>query len=80
MPIDYEEDQALFRGVASIEEAEDLLQWLRGKPTASVDFRACTHLHPVNLQVLMAAKNRVTAWPDDPNLRVWLQAALKSRL
>ncbi|MHB8067871.1 MAG: hypothetical protein ACYDIC_08225 [Desulfobaccales bacterium] len=78
MPIDYKGKQAVFRDVVSVEEAEGLLGWLQKKPAAKVDLSACTHLHPANLQVLMAAKTRIAVWPHDANLRAWLETALKS--
>jgi hypothetical protein len=76
MTIDYKGEQAVFRDVVSVEEAEGLLGWLQNNPAAKVDLSACTHLHPANLQVLMAAKTRIAAWPDDANLRAWLENAL----
>lgn len=81
MPIEYRKNQALFRDIASVDEAEGLLEWLQNKPTAKVDLGACTHLHTANLQVLMAAKSRisVSVWPNDANLRVWLEPVLKSK-
>jgi len=77
MPIEYKKNQALFRDIASVDEAEGLLEWLQNKPAAKVDLGACTHLHPANLQVLMAAKSRISVWPNDANLRAWLEPALK---
>ena len=79
MPIEYKKNQALFRDIATVEEAEGLLQWLQNKPAAKVDLGACTHLHPANLQVLMAANSRIAVWPNDANLRAWLETALKSQ-
>ncbi|WP_296448684.1 hypothetical protein [Rhodoferax sp. UBA5149] len=79
MPIEYKKNQVLFRDIASVDEAEGLLEWLQNKPAARVDLGACTHLHPANLQVLMAAKSRIAAWPNDANLRAWLETALKSK-
>lgn len=79
MPIEYKKNQALFRDIATVEEAEGLLEWLQNKPAAKVDLGACTHLHPANLQVLMAANNRIAVWPNDANLRAWLKTALKSQ-
>lgn len=78
MSIEYKKNQALFRDMASVDEAEGLLEWLQSKPGARVDLGACTHLHPANLQVLMAARCRIANWPLDAQLRVWLEAALKS--
>lgn len=78
MPIEYKKNQAVFRDIASVEEAEGLLEWLQNKPAAKVYLTACTHLHPANLQVLMTAKSRIATWPEDTKLRVWLESALKS--
>lgn len=78
MPIEYKKNQVVFSEIATVEDAEGLLQWLQNKPAAKVDLGACAHLHPANLQVLMAAKSRVVCWPGDMNLRTWLEPALKS--
>jgi len=78
MSIEYKKNQATFREVVSVDEAENLLEWLQNKPGARIDFQHCTHLHPANLQVLMAAKIRIIAWPDDADLTAWLKPALKS--
>lgn len=76
MPIDYKKNQATLCDIVSVEDAEGLLDWLQNKPTAKIDLAGCTHLHPANLQVLMAAKSRVSHWPKDASLRVWIEAAL----
>jgi hypothetical protein len=79
MPIEYKKNQMLFRDIVVVDEAEGLLEWLRNKPNATVHLGACTHLHPANLQVLMACKVPVTVWPDDASLRSWLETVLKSK-
>ena len=76
MPIEYKTNKAIFDEVVSVEEAEALLEWLQKKSAARVDLAACTHLHPANLQVLMAAKPVISAWPTDPGLALWLKSAL----
>ena len=76
MPIDYKKNQLVFSGIVSVDDADNLLAWLQNKPSAKVDLAACSHLHPANLQVLMAADCRVSAWPADADLRAWLQTAL----
>jgi len=50
---------------------------LQKRPTTKVELAGCTHLHPANLQVLMVARPRIDSWPQDPELRTWLEAALK---
>jgi len=78
MPIEYAEKQAVFRDVVSVDEAEGLLEWLQDARSAEADLSCCSHLHPANLQVLMAAEIAITAWPENANLRAWLETALKS--
>lgn len=75
MAIIYKKNVALFDATVGVEEAEDLLQWLQKHPKGKLDFTACTHLHAATLQVLMAARIAVAAWPQDDNLKIWLTAA-----
>jgi hypothetical protein len=77
MPIEYKKKQVLFQDIVSVEEAEELLGWLQKKPSSKVNLAACTHVHPANLQVLMAAGTRIAAWPKDEDLHAWLETALK---
>jgi len=79
MAIQYKGRNAVFLDVAGVDEAEGLLEWLQKKPSAKIDLSACSHLHPANLQVLMAARARVMAWPEAGELRSWLEPALKSQ-
>ncbi|MBK5968088.1 MULTISPECIES: hypothetical protein [Thiorhodovibrio] len=76
MPIEFKGNHALFLDIVTVEEAETLLEWLQKKPTAKVNLADCVHLHPANLQVLMAAKPVIKAWPKDAGLRSWLESAL----
>jgi hypothetical protein len=79
MAIEYRKSLAVFMDVVSVDDAEALLEWLQKKPSASADFSACTHLHPANLQVLMAAKATVVEWPQDAAFAAWLKSALVYR-
>ena len=79
MTIEYKKKVAVLSDIVSVDEAEGLLEWLHKKPTAKVDLSGCTHLHPANLQVLMAADCRVTHWPQDAGLRSWLETALSAQ-
>jgi hypothetical protein len=78
MPIEFKKNRAVFHDEVSIEEAEALLEWLQTRPTAKADLSACNHIHTANLQVLMAAKTGISAWPGNAELRAWLEPALKS--
>lgn len=79
MTVEYTKKQVIFKGVVSVEDAEPLLEWLQKKPSTQVDFSACTHMHPANLQVLMTAQPIVAAWPEDFAFTEWLKSALNNK-
>ncbi len=78
MTMEFKKKLALLSGTVGVEDAEKLLEWLQTKPAARVDLSACTHIHPANIQVLLAAGTTVSAWPADADLARWLQSALVS--
>ncbi len=75
MPLIFGEDQVLIEGICSVEDAMPLLEFLQAHAGASVDMRACSHLHSAALQVLLAAA-RVTQLPQEDFLRRWLTPLL----
>lgn len=79
MPVVYKKNTVIFSDVASGEEAEALLEWLHKHPKGKIDLAGCSHLHPANLQVLMAAKRSVYIRPSDHSLAAWIDSALKTR-
>ncbi len=72
----YDNDVATFEEMVGADEAEPLLEWLQRSPAPRIDFGTCGHVHPANLQVLMAANASVIGWPADPELAMWLRSAL----
>ena len=76
MAIVYKKNCAIFQDTVTVEEADGLLEWFLKNKKARVDLAECQFMHCANLQVLMAAKPTIAAWPKDANLRVWLEAAL----
>jgi len=76
MPIIYRKKSIFFESLVTAEDAEDLLQWIQKNPQGKVDLSGCTHLHAANLQVLMATRIAVAAWPKDAALNSWLTDAL----
>lgn len=76
MPIEQRKNKIYLKDTVGVEDAETLLAWLQKKPSLGIDLSACTHLHPANLQVLLAAKARVLAWPTDAQLRGFIESAL----
>jgi hypothetical protein len=63
-------------GVLAVDDAEQLLGMLAGRPGTALDLAACRHVHGACLQVLMATAAVVRAWPADARLAAWLRAAL----
>ena len=76
MPITFKKDRVQFNEIVTVEEAETLLEWLQKHPKGKLDLSACTHLHPANLQVLMASACRIQTYPQDSSLAGWLKTAL----
>lgn len=76
MPIHFAPEQATLSGIVGVEDAEPLLAEALAWTDAVLDLSGCTHLHPANLQVLLAARCRVGTWPSDPVLAAWLSSAL----
>lgn len=76
MSIEFNDTVALLRDIVSVEDAEPLLAWLTAGPDRAVDLSGCTHLHPANLQVLLATRARVLARANDATLDAWLQSVL----
>jgi hypothetical protein len=78
MAITFKKDRAIFSDMVIGDDAENLLEWLQKYPKGKIDLSACSHLHPANLQVLMAAQRSITAKPKDELLAGWLDSVLKS--
>jgi hypothetical protein len=78
MGMEFRKKLAMLSDTVGVEDAEELLEWLQNKQAAKVDLSACTHIHPANIQVLMAAGVPVCAWPADVALADWLRPILVS--
>jgi hypothetical protein len=78
MAIDYSDTAVVFTDIVGVEDAEVLLAWLQEHGPAQADFSGCVHIHPANLQVLMAAQVRVAAWPAAGPLDSALRSAFSN--
>jgi hypothetical protein len=76
MPLRFQHGVATVDGTVRVDDADELVQWLRTHPQGSVDLSGCTHLHAAQLQLFMAAGTPVSAWPEDGQFKSWLMAAL----
>lgn len=79
MAIQFENNQALFTELVSVEEAETLLEWLQQNPTGEIDLEHCDHLHASVVQVLVCMQAKIAKWPTDQGLKMWLSSGLKSK-
>jgi hypothetical protein len=79
MTIQYQQSVAHFENLCTVEEAEELLQWLQTHPQGKVNLKACTHLHASALQVLLAAQPQIIEWPEDLQLACWLKPLFNAR-
>jgi len=77
MPITYKKTVALLEGHCPVEEAETLLEWLLDNPKGKVNLKALAHPHTAVLQVLMAVRPAVSAWPEDESVAAWLRPLLE---
>ena len=75
--MNFKKNKVSFHGAETVESAETLLDFLQKKPDAKVDLTECTHMHAANLQVLLASKPTITAWPQEASLATVLQNALQ---
>ena len=65
-------------GTLAVDDAEQLLKLVLDAEQPGADLSACEHVHSACLQVLMAARIRVTAWPEQAVLAAWLRAAIEA--
>lgn len=72
MAIEYAGEVARLSGKCSIDEANAFHDWLLQHPQGQIDLRRCAHLHMGILQLLMVAKPRIIAEPEETFLRHWL--------
>lgn len=79
MPIEFQKKKIKFVGHIGVEEADELLAALQKKPEIVVDLSECEHIHPANLQVLLAAKVRIVAWPKNQKLHLALATVLNTK-
>lgn len=73
MGIFYADKSAGLIGIVTVDDAEELMAWLQAHPHGMLDLAECTHLHAACLQVLMAARPTIAAWPDDAAFAAWLR-------
>ncbi len=76
MAIDYSEERAVLKSVVTIQEVDDLQEWLIAHPQGEIDLEGCEHLHTAALQTLTSAQRTISAWPSDTSFRGWIEPLL----
>jgi hypothetical protein len=69
MSVQVADDRIVLEGHCPVEDAEKLLLALHDDPARGVDLRSARRLHLAVVQVLIAARARIVAPPEDPFLR-----------
>ncbi|MBB1251410.1 hypothetical protein [Rhizobium sp. G21] len=65
MPIRKLKKKTVLSGNCTVEEAEEIFQWLIGNSKSELDMTGVTHLHAAAFQAIVASGVRVTTLPDD---------------
>ncbi|MFD1384981.1 hypothetical protein ACFQ45_16560 [Rhodanobacter aciditrophus] len=72
MPITYKTNVAVFKDVCSIEEGDELLQWLLDHPKGKLNLKSVTHIHTALTQIILCKQPAVSMTPEDPDmLKLW---------
>ncbi len=72
MPLQLDEHTAVLSGAITVQDAQQLADWLRQTPGGAVDLGACTHLHTAALQALSSAHAPIAVAPADAFLSAWI--------
>lgn len=58
------------------EDAEPLLEWLLANPKGKINLKQCSSLHSAIVQVLLALRPAISAWPGNSSLTKLLKASV----
>ncbi|RJS91600.1 hypothetical protein [Salinisphaera sp. Q1T1-3] len=75
MSIEYRKRSAVLTGTCTVDEADELLEWLIDHPRASLNLGACDHFHAAILQMILAGRIKISKPPAEPTLRMALGLA-----
>jgi uncharacterized protein YgbK (DUF1537 family) len=65
MPLRFTKTKAVLSGHCSVEEAEQILEWLTKNPRGELNLAEVTHFHAAALQAVAATGNRIGTAPKD---------------
>jgi hypothetical protein len=66
MAMRFTKTKAMLSGNCTVEEAEQILEWLMKNPKGELHLADVTHFHAAALQALAATSNRIANMPKDP--------------
>lgn len=73
MAIEYLENKAIFKEVVTIEEAEELFNWLLSQDEVEIDMTECIHIHTAILQLIHLFKSKLKLkLSADSDLQTWI--------
>ena len=76
MPFNFAKNTATAGESCTVEDALPLLEFLIANRGAKVDLGPCANLHTAVRQVLLAARPKIAALPQEAFLARWLSQAL----
>ncbi len=79
MTIEYKKRLAIVGESATIDDADLFWDWLMKNPKGRIDLSACTYLHTVILQLIMASTVKIKAWPADTELHSIMETAINNQ-
>jgi hypothetical protein len=65
MALRFTKKKAMLSGNCTVEEAEQILEWLMKNPDGELNLAEVTHFHAAALQAVAATGNRIGAAPKD---------------
>jgi hypothetical protein len=77
MNVECRRDEAVIQDAVSVEQAEGLLEWFLEKPSVKVDLATLRLGGAPGPAMKSSAQARGCGWPQDAELRAWLESALK---
>ena len=65
MAITYNDNTAIFTGNCSVEEAENLAEWLKNTKKTKIDLAGLKHMHTAILQCILCFQPEIISFPAD---------------
>jgi hypothetical protein len=68
MAVTYNDNTAIFTGNCSVEEAENLAEWLKNTKDPKIELAGMEHIHTAILQCILYFQPEIISFPAD---KIW---------